>query len=86
MVRAYRCAQYALAQTLLRKAGHVFHTSAERETVRELKEAVCQVSAVAESDRSLSSMVTGNPGRGVPYKLPDGTVIDVRCGAAAQAF
>lgn len=64
-------------QTLLRKAGFVFHTSAEKEIVRDMKEKVCYLSADArkeERDWSREGRA-GEATRGASYTLPDGHVI-----------
>ena len=53
-------------QLLLRKSGYTFHTSAEKELVRNIKESSCYIS-VKEELRTERS----------PYKLPDGSVIEV---------
>jgi len=70
-------------QLLLRKAGATFHTSAEKEIVRTIKEKLCYV---AEDPRKEEKEWGGVPGRGTgglhnkgqEYKLPDGRAIKVR--------
>eukprot|EP01066_Platyproteum_vivax_P008594 Platyproteum_vivax@DN3630_c0_g1_i1.p1 len=58
----------------LRKAGHVFHTSAEYEVVRDIKETACYVAynpqkeEHQEHDKTVSSY---------QYQLPDGTMIPI---------
>ncbi|CAD7924610.1 unnamed protein product [Amoebophrya sp. A25] len=56
----------------LRRHGHVFHTSAEREIVREMKEQVCYVAFNPVKEESSSP-------ENVPrtYRLPDGQVISL---------
>lgn len=52
---------------LLRRAGHTFHTSAERETLRMVKEAVCYVAASpSEAEKSAAAL------KPCEYVLPDG--------------
>ena len=58
-------------QLLLRKAGHNFTTSAEREIVRSIKESTCFVSLNPTRDESSGDLVDA------PYKLPDGNEIQV---------
>ena len=70
-------------QLLLRKAGATFHTSAEKEIVRTIKEKMCYV---AEDPRKEEKEWGGVPGsgsgglhnKGQEYKLPDGRSIKVR--------
>lgn len=62
-------------QLLLRKAGYSFHTSAEREVVRGIKEALCRVEfkpSDAEEQARTGTYPTSK------YTLPDGNVIQVR--------
>jgi len=61
-------------QLLLRKAGYNFHSSAEKEIVRSIKEQTCYVSYNPSKDEELEFQ-KGNPY--TQYKLPDGTVIEV---------
>jgi centractin len=69
-------------QLLLRKAGATFHTSAETEIVRTIKEKMCYV---AEDPRKEEKEWGGVPGsttsslnnKGQEYKLPDGRTIKV---------
>ena len=61
----------------------MFHTSSERETVREMKEALCAVAPCAEGAERFGGGAggggaAGEPGAAVAYKLPDGAVINVR--------
>jgi len=61
-------------QLLLRKAGYNFHSSAEKEIVRSIKEQTCYVSYNPSKEEDLENQKT-NPY--APYTLPDGNVIEV---------
>lgn len=61
-------------QLLLRKAGHPFHTSAEREVVRSVKEALCYVAFNPADEEALAGMKGTAPKQ---YRLPDGSIIDI---------
>ncbi|KAI9694561.1 MAG: Actin-like protein [Bathelium mastoideum] len=65
-------------QTLLRKSGHVFHTSAEKEVVRIIKE---KTSYIALDPRKEEKEWTGAGGRteakSIDYTLPDGNKLKV---------
>jgi len=59
-------------QLLLRKAGYTFHTSAELEIVRDVKERRCMVAFnIEKQEKDEQDGVEQE----VPYKLPDGTPI-----------
>merc|ERR1719421_1443312 len=58
----------------LRKAGHVFHTSAEREVVRTVKERECYVAFNPQKEEHQEHEKTSATH---PYKLPDGTSIHI---------
>lgn len=60
-------------QLLLRKAGHNFHTSAELEVVKAIKEKMCYVAF--NVDKSSSEAADAEPE--APYKLPDGNTINI---------
>ena len=65
-------------QQLLRKNGRVFHTSAEKETVKNIKETTGYVAldpAKEEKDWSGSSR---SEGKSIDYVLPDGQKLKVR--------
>jgi actin-related protein len=64
-------------QTLLRKSGYVFHTSAEKEVVRMIKEKVSYVAA--DPKREEKEWAAGKLGEGkmMEYVLPDGAKIKV---------
>lgn len=67
-------------QLLLRKSGYVFHTSAEKEVVRMIKEKVSYVAAdprKEEKDWAASSGKMAGDSRVVEYALPDGNKIKV---------
>jgi len=59
---------------LLRKSGHNFSTSAELEVVRDIKEKICYV---AFSSDKTEKEDTEDLEPEVPYKLPDGNVIQI---------
>lgn len=64
-------------QQLLRKSGRVFHTSAEKETVKNIKETTGYVAldpAKEEKDWSGSSR---SEGKSIDYTLPDGQKLKV---------
>lgn len=64
-------------QTLLRKSGYVFHTSAEKEVVRHLKETACYISR--DPKREEKEWVGGkhDSGKMFEYTLPDGHKLKV---------
>ena len=59
---------------LLRKSGHVFHTSAEREVVRTIKEECCYVAFNPSKEEKLEA---DRHSTAQTYKLPDGRVIEI---------
>jgi len=64
-------------QMLLRKSGHYFYTSAEKEVVRNIKESSCYVAFDPNKEEELlESEKSGKP-VSHKYKLPDGNLIDV---------
>lgn len=65
-------------QTLLRKAGYVFHTSAEKEVVRMIKEKVSYVAGDPKREEKEWSGAKLGDGKVVEYALPDGNKIKVR--------
>lgn len=70
-------------QMLLRKSGYVFHTSAEKEIVRNIKEShsyVC-LDPVKEEKEWSGSTARANE-KSVEYKLPDGKKLKVSSNAA----
>jgi Actin len=63
-------------QTLLRKAGYIFHTSAEKEVVRMIKEKVSYVAADPKREEKEWNAGKGD-GKIVEYVLPDGNKLMV---------
>ena len=59
-------------QTLLRKAGAVFHTSAEKEVVRNIKEKTGYVALDPRREEKDWAQATGKESKAVEYTLPDG--------------
>eukprot|EP00929_Paragymnodinium_shiwhaense_P122502 TRINITY_DN95307_c0_g1_i1.p1 TRINITY_DN95307_c0_g1~~TRINITY_DN95307_c0_g1_i1.p1 ORF type:complete len:382 (-),score=64.84 TRINITY_DN95307_c0_g1_i1:113-1258(-) len=59
-------------QTLLRRSGHIFHTSAEREVVRQIKEQECYVAFNPAKEEQVEHEKASAQH---PYKLPDGSLI-----------
>lgn len=64
-------------QVLLRKAGAVFHTSAEKEVVRLMKEKACYIASDPKKEEK-EWAAGGGSGRVEEYRLPDGHVLRVR--------
>lgn len=64
-------------QTLLRKAGHVFHTSAEKEVVRMIKEKVSYVAVDPKKEEKEWGGGKMGDGKVVEYVLPDGNKLKV---------
>ncbi|KAH0542340.1 Actin-like protein [Glutinoglossum americanum] len=65
-------------QTLLRKSGYVFHTSAEKEVVRQIKEKTGYVALdPRKEEKDWQGPGSKGDGRIVDYKLPDGNVLKV---------
>jgi centractin len=64
-------------QTLLRKAGYVFHTSAEKEVVRMIKEKVSYVASDPKREEKEWAGANLGDGKVVEYVLPDGNKIKV---------
>jgi centractin len=74
-------------QLLLRKAGHVLHTSAEKEVVRMIKEKVCYVSLDPKrEEKEWMNNYHKSDAKALDYVLPDGhkikvcAVLDIICG------
>lgn len=66
-------------QMLLRKSGYVFHTSAEKEVVRMIKEKVCYLPLdPRKEEKEWTNLGTRTEGRAADYILPDGNKIKVR--------
>lgn len=65
-------------QTLLRKSGYIFHTSAEKEVVRQMKEKCCYLSLDPKREEKEWVGLRGRgEGKGTEYALPDGQKIKV---------
>ncbi|KAF2399660.1 Actin/actin-like protein [Trichodelitschia bisporula] len=65
-------------QTQLRKAGYVFHTSAEKEVVRQIKEATSYVALdPGREEKEWAGGAARTEGKGVDYTLPDGKIIKI---------
>lgn len=65
-------------QTLLRKSGYVFHTSAEKEVVRLIKESVSYVAPDARKEERDWIGVKPNESKFAEYVLPDGHKLKVK--------
>lgn len=65
-------------QTLLRKSGYIFHTSAEKEVVRHIKEAVTYVAHDPRKEEKDWAQVKLDQNKVVEYTLPDGHKLKVR--------
>lgn len=66
-------------QTLLRKSGYVFHTSAEKEVVRLIKESVSYVAHDPRKEERDWMGVKPNESKFAEYVLPDGHRLKVGC-------
>ncbi|GAD95612.1 actin [Paecilomyces variotii No. 5] len=65
-------------QLLLRKNGHVLHTSAEKEVVRQIKEKVCYVSLDPKrEEKDWMNSYHKSESKTVDYALPDGHKIKI---------
>jgi len=64
-------------QLLLRKSGYIFHTSAEKEVVRMIKEKVSYVAADPKREEKEWAGAKIGDGKIVEYALPDGNKIKV---------
>jgi len=72
-------------QLLLRKNGHVLHTSAEKEVVRMIKEKVCYVSLDPKrEEKDWMNSYHKSEAKSVDYALPDGYKIKVRFTVSAS--
>jgi len=60
--------------TLLRRAGNVFHTTAEREVVKAMKEQCCYIAFNPAKEERLE---LDRHGTSHTYRLPDGTTVEV---------
>ena len=66
-------------QTLLRKSGYVFHTSAEKEVVRLIKESVTYVAHDPRKEEKEWAAAKMDPAKIAEYVLPDGNKLKVCC-------
>lgn len=65
-------------QLLFRRSGYVFHTSAEKEEVRKIKEKVGYVAPDFKKEEKEWIQCAGRPeGKVVEYTLPDGNKMKV---------
>jgi len=64
-------------QTLLRKSGYVFHTSAEKEVVRTMKEKTTYLPLDPKKEEREWAMTVGYEAKKLDYTLPDGNKIKV---------
>jgi centractin len=64
-------------QLLLRKSGHHFYTSAEKEIVRAIKETSCYVAFDPNKEEELLEAEKSGKPSSHKFKLPDGNVIEV---------
>ncbi|KAK4463360.1 actin-like protein [Cladorrhinum samala] len=64
-------------QTLLRKSGYVFHTSAEKEVVRLIKEAVSYVAKDPRKEEKEWAAAKMDQGKIAEYVLPDGNRLKI---------
>ncbi|KKY32594.1 putative actin2-like protein [Diaporthe ampelina] len=64
-------------QTLLRKSGYVFHTSAEKEVVRHIKEAVTYVAHDPRKEEKDWAQIKLDQNKVVEYTLPDGNKMKI---------
>lgn len=63
-------------QVLLRKSGAIFHTSAEKEVVRTMKEKTCYIALDPKKEEK--EWAGGGAAKTEEYKLPDGHILKVR--------
>lgn len=63
-------------QMLLRKSGAVFHTSAEKEVVRLIKEKTSYIALDPKKEEK--EWAGGGMGKVEEYRLPDGNMLKVR--------
>lgn len=65
-------------QTLLRKSGHVFHTSAEKEVVRIIKEKTAYIALdPRKEEKEWTGAAARTEGKSIDYTLPDGNKLKV---------
>lgn len=73
-------------QTLLRKSGYVFHTSAEKEVVRLIKEAVTYVAHDPRKEEKEWAAAKMDQIKTAEYVLPDGNKLKVRIAVRWSIF
>ena len=73
-------------QTLLRKSGYVFHTSAEKEVVRLIKESVTYVAHDPRKEEKEWAAAKMDPAKIAEYVLPDGNKLKVCLVYFASSF
>lgn len=64
-------------QTLLRKSGYIFHTSAEKEVVRLIKESVSYVALNPKQEEKDWASSKLEQGKSAEYTLPDGNKLRI---------
>ena len=66
-------------QTLLRKGGHVFHTSAEKEVVKQIKEKTSYIAQDPKKEEKewLNVGTRGGEDKSTTYDLPDGQKLKI---------
>lgn len=64
-------------QMLLRKSGYIFHTSAEKEVVRHIKEAACYITRDPKREEKEWASAKHDPNKQFEYTLPDGSKLKV---------
>lgn len=69
-------------QTLLRKSGYVFHTSAEKEVVRLIKESTSYIAHDPRKEEKEWAARSGDQSKAAEYVLPDGHKLKVSNAAA----
>jgi hypothetical protein len=72
-------------QTLLRKSGYIFHTSAEKEVVRLIKESVTYVAHDPRKEEKEWATAKVDQSKAVEYVLPDGSKLKVWGSSACLA-
>jgi centractin len=72
-------------QRLLRRSGHTFHTSAEVEIVRQIKETCCTVAFNPQKAEEQFQQQQQQQSSSQSYKLPDGSSIELSAGETFRA-
>jgi len=72
-------------QQLLRKSGRIFHTSAEKETVKNIKETAGYVAADPAKEEKDWSSSSRSESKSIDYTLPDGQKLKASRWHALQA-